>query len=82
MQAPNGGGTSGTHGNGSGGIQKDTKSTGSESLVPNGGGTSGTQGNGSAGKAMKKDTEPTGSVSNLAPNGGGTSGSHGNNTGG
>jgi hypothetical protein len=51
MNTPNGGGTSGTHGNGSTGksIQKDTDPIGTESAAPNGGGTSGTHGNGSAG---------------------------------
>lgn len=79
MQAPNGGGTSGTQGNGSTGIKKDTKTTGSASSAkPNGGGTSGNHGNGNAG--IKNDTETTGSVSSAAPNGGGTSGNHGNNT--
>ncbi|MEO8117390.1 MAG: hypothetical protein ABI653_07040 [Bacteroidota bacterium] len=49
MKTPNGGGTSGTHGNGSAGIQKNADPIGTQRAVPNGGGTSGTHGNGSTG---------------------------------
>ena len=51
MKTPNGGGTSGTHGNGSAGrsMQKNADPIGTQRAVPNGGGASGTHGNGSAG---------------------------------